>query len=178
MHQIANHWTFLITFTSQYKHFKVFSYINVHYSSREASHVDVTYRRISEEEDSRFVWPWHVCFRLLSQLCLFFIVTQHDLRTSVGGPFPLTFINHTHSLVQRKGQTHTPPLVCSDALTHIRKHIFCCVMRQRSYACPSHCHHPPHTQIHVPVQRTQHAKTRRCRSYALVSSCLLGIAEM
>lgn len=27
MHQIANHWTFLITFTSQYKHFKVFSYI-------------------------------------------------------------------------------------------------------------------------------------------------------
>ena len=167
MHQIANHWTILITFTSQYKHFKVFSYRKCPLQQQRGitrrCHIqtDIWGRelKVCLALTCLFPTPLSVMFVLYCHTTRFEDLCWRAISTDI-------YKSYTQSRTEKGSNTHTPPLVCSDALTHIRKHIFCCVMRQRSYACQ------PST-AHTNTCASAKNKTRKNKAVPILCTCLL-----
>lgn len=136
--------------------------------------------------------------RLLVMYVLYCHTTQH-FRTSVGMPFPLTFTNHTHCFMHRRGTasaqmykwTHSATFFCCCCclVMHIVAFGNTCIVVwwdrqiQRSHVCTCQsCHPPPphiYTNTHVTaIAKTPHTKTRRCNTKQYSCTQVLSISTL
>lgn len=110
--------------------------------------------------------------RLSVMYVLYCHTTQHFFRTSVGMPFSLTFTNHAHCFIHKKGSnahSRSPDIKANTkclgqysplTYTYIFGNMYCCVMRQ---SVPTHHQHQTNTCI-TAIAKTKYTKAKQCNT--------------